>query len=155
MPDFRKVALAVIRDGRILLCRKKNGLPHLILPGGKPHPDESSLDCLQREIHEELGPAIADNLTYYATYTSPAAMAPGEPSAVVEIELYLGDLTGNLTASGEIAELVWFDATDNAAQLAPSLANLILPDLRERGLLVTNGQIPELNTYFNPATPSE
>jgi 8-oxo-dGTP pyrophosphatase MutT (NUDIX family) len=129
MADFLKVGLAVIRDGCILLCRKKNGLPHLILPGGKPHPGESSRACLHRELQEELGPVIATNLTYYATYTSPAAVAPGAPPAVVEIELYLGELIGEAIASGEIAELVWFDLSGDPALLAPSLANMILPDL--------------------------
>jgi 8-oxo-dGTP pyrophosphatase MutT (NUDIX family) len=135
MADYRKVGLAVIRDGRILLCRKKNGLPHLILPGGKPHPGESPLECLQREIQEELGPVTPANVTYFGTYTSPAAVALGEPPAVVEVEVYSGDIGGDPFASGEIAELVWFDPSGDPAQLAPSLANLILPDLNERGLL--------------------
>jgi 8-oxo-dGTP diphosphatase len=126
---FRKVGLAVIQEGRILLCRKKNGLPHLILPGGKPHPGESSFDCLHREIQEELGPVTATNLRYFGTYTSPAAVAPGTPPATVEIELYLGELIGEAIASGEIAELVWFDLSGDPALLAPSLANLIVPEL--------------------------
>jgi 8-oxo-dGTP pyrophosphatase MutT (NUDIX family) len=129
MPDYRKVGLAVIRDGRILLCRKKNGLSYLILPGGKPYPGESSIDCLRREIQEELGPVTVTSSRYFATYTSPAAVAPGAPPAVVEIELYLGEVTGEAIASGEIAELVWFDLSGDAELLAPSLANLILPDL--------------------------
>lgn len=135
MPDFRKVGLAFIRDNRILLCRKKNGLPHLILPGGKPYPGESSIDCLRREIQEELGPVLATDLRYLATYTSPAALAPGEAPAIVEIELYLGALTGEPMASGELAELVWFNPAGNGSACAPSIRNLILPDLLERGLL--------------------
>ena len=131
MADFRKVGLAIIRDGRILLCRKKNGLPHLILPGGKPELGESSIDCLQREVREELGQVTVAKLNYFGTYTSAAAVAPGEPPGVVEIELYLGQITGEATASGEIAELVWFGASDDPTQLAPSLANFILPDLRK------------------------
>ncbi|HEX4230102.1 MAG TPA: NUDIX domain-containing protein [Bryobacteraceae bacterium] len=127
--DFRKVGLAVIQGGRILLCRKNNGLPYLILPGGKANPGESSLDCLHREIQEELGPVTATNLRYFGTYTSPAAVAPGAPPAIIEIELYLGELIGEPIASGEIAQLIWFDLSGDRALLAPSLANLIVPDL--------------------------
>ncbi|HEX4808318.1 MAG TPA: NUDIX domain-containing protein [Bryobacteraceae bacterium] len=136
MPDYRKVGLAVIRDGRILLCRKKNGLPHLILPGGKPEPGESSLDCLHRELSEELGLVTATNVTYLGSYTSPAAVAPGDPAATVHIELYLGQLVGHPRPSGEISELVWFDPASDQGLVAPSLADLILPHLRQRGFIL-------------------
>ena len=153
--DFRKVGLAVIRDGRILLCRKKNGLPHLILPGGKPHPGESSLDCLQREVQEELGPVTLTNLNYLETYTSPAAVAPGEPPAIVEIIVYSGEISGHAVASGEIAELVWFYPGSDTSVVAPSLTDLIIPDLARRGLVVSDGKIPETDTSFDRASASE
>jgi ADP-ribose pyrophosphatase YjhB (NUDIX family) len=50
-----KVALLLVRDGKVLLCRKKRGTPLLILPGGKREAEESSLECLARELREELG----------------------------------------------------------------------------------------------------
>ncbi len=50
-----KVALLTVREGRVLLCRKKYGTSLLILPGGKREAGESSLECLARELEEELG----------------------------------------------------------------------------------------------------
>jgi len=78
---------------------------------------------------------LSVSLSYLGIYTSPAAMAPGEAPATIEIKLYSGELTGEPIASGEIAELVWFDPREDTSSLAPSIANLILPDLLERGLL--------------------
>ena len=58
MADYDKVGLLAVRDGRILLCRKKHTTSALILPGGCREPGESSLDCLTRELREELDEAF-------------------------------------------------------------------------------------------------
>ena len=132
MADIEKAGLLLLRDARILLCRKKRGSPLLILPGGKFEPGESAVECLQRELHEELGDVAATGLQHVGTYTDRAA---SDPNKTVCIELYGGELAGTPVASAEIGELVWFSETDDWAQLAPSLANRILPDLIARGLL--------------------
>ena len=48
----KAIDLLVIRNWEILLVRKNQTW---ILPGGKPEENESDLECLQREIKEELG----------------------------------------------------------------------------------------------------
>ncbi|MDF1563477.1 MAG: (deoxy)nucleoside triphosphate pyrophosphohydrolase [Deltaproteobacteria bacterium] len=52
------VAAVVIRDGRVLLSRRPEGV-HLAglweFPGGKVHPEESEAEALIRELEEELG----------------------------------------------------------------------------------------------------
>ena len=131
-PDFDKVALLAIRDGCVLLCRKKHTTALLILPGGCREPGETTLDCLNRELKEELGDVAAAELTYIATYTSPAA---GDENKTVRIELYQGALTGTPSPNAEIKELIWFHSRDDHSQLAPSLRNLIFPDLKSRGIL--------------------
>jgi len=54
-----EVAAGLIRcDGRYLIARRKPGV-HLAglweFPGGKREADESLMECLQRELFEELG----------------------------------------------------------------------------------------------------
>ena len=127
-----KVGLLTIRDGRVLLCRKKRGTQLLILPGGKREAGESSLECLARELREELGGVAAVFPELVGVYTHQAA---GEPEKQVRIELYSADLTGEPRPQSEIAELIWFGAGDNWTLLAPSLAEAIFPDLRSRGLI--------------------
>jgi 8-oxo-dGTP diphosphatase len=127
-----KVGLLTIRDNKVLLCRKKRGTPLLILPGGKREAGESSLECLARELREELGDVTAVSPELIGVYTHAAA---GDPEKILRIELYRAGLTGEPHAESEIGELVWFGPEDDRAMLAPSLAELILPDLIAHGLL--------------------
>ena len=129
--DIEKAGLLVVRDGRVLLCRKKRGTQLLILPGGKHEPGETDIECLTRELREELGEVAANGLEHVGTYTDRATTA----TKTIRIHLYRGDLLGTPVASAEIAELVWFGREDDRAQLAPSLANTIFPDLVARGIL--------------------
>jgi 8-oxo-dGTP pyrophosphatase MutT (NUDIX family) len=133
MADYNKAGLLVVRDGRILLCRKKRGTSLLILPGGCIEDGETPEQCLSRELREELGDAVAArDLQYVGTYGDVAAGGDGK---TVEVRLYTGELSGTPAPHSEIAELVWFGPADDRALLAPSIARKILPDLLERGLL--------------------
>lgn len=127
-----KVGLLTIREGRVLLCRKKRGTSLLILPGGKREAGESSLECLARELREELGAVTAVSPELTGVYTHQAA---GANKKMVRIELYRADLAGDAHAQSEIGELVWFGSRDDWTTLAPSLADVIFPDLVRRGIL--------------------
>lgn len=132
MADYNKIGLLAIRDGKILLCRKKQGTKLLILPGGCLEPGETALECLNREIGEELGDVSVSDLTFLGTYTDVAATT-GTQKKTVSIELYGGNLLGEPVASSEIAELIWFARNDDVETLSPSLRNKILPDLLAKG----------------------
>jgi len=129
---IHKAGLLVIRDNRILLCRKQHTTSLLILPGGKMEPDEAVIACIQREIREELGDVSAPWITYLGTYRDQAA---GMPDEIVEIVLFEGDLVGEPRPQAEIAEIVWFGKNDDRALVSPSIRNQILPDLIKRGIL--------------------
>jgi 8-oxo-dGTP diphosphatase len=132
MPDYDKVGLLAIRNNRILLCRKKYTTALLILPGGCYEPGESAEACLNRELREELGDVRIESAQCLGTYVDRAA---GPAGKIVRIELYRADLIGDPSPQAEICELVWFGAEDDRTQLAPSIANKILPDLISRGVL--------------------
>jgi 8-oxo-dGTP pyrophosphatase MutT (NUDIX family) len=131
MADYNKIGLLCVRDGRMLLCRKKRGTRLLILPGGCLEDGETPLVCLERELREELGNVRLTDARYVGTYTHEAA----DPGRTVRIELYQGELLGDPAPHSEIAELVWFGADDDRKALAPSISAAILPDLLRRGLL--------------------
>lgn len=133
MADFDKVGLLAIRHGKILLCRKKSLTSLLILPGGCREDGESSMDCLIREVREELGDVELSALEFVGRYSDFAAGSGG--TKTVRIELYRGELTGQPAPHSEIAELVWFGEDGDWEELAPSIARKILPDLLKRGIL--------------------
>jgi 8-oxo-dGTP pyrophosphatase MutT (NUDIX family) len=131
--DIVKAGLLVIRDGRMLLCRKNRDTSLLIVPGGKIEGAESDEACLRREVAEELGPDLTvDALEYIGTYRDVAA---GAEHRTVEVRLYRGELSAEPAPHAEIAELVWFGSHDDPALLSATLRNRILPDLVARGIL--------------------
>jgi len=129
---IHKAALFVSRDGRILLCRRRKGSPLLILPGGKLELGETPEQALAREVEEELGDVRIRWMKPLGVYQGPAANDPGK---LVVIHLFQGPLKGRPRPCAEIGELVWFGPGGNPDELAPSLRDSILPDLRARGLL--------------------
>jgi 8-oxo-dGTP diphosphatase len=130
--DIHKAGLLHVSEGRVLLCRKKRSTSLLILPGGKLEGTETAEECLRRECREELGDVALANVTLLGAYESAAAGAEGK---TVRIALFAGDLTGTPVAQAEIAELVWFEPGDDPTLLAPSLREVIFPDLRRRGVI--------------------
>ncbi|HEY3836892.1 MAG TPA: NUDIX domain-containing protein [Bryobacteraceae bacterium] len=134
-PDYDKVGLLTLREGRVLLCRKKHTTALLILPGGCYEPNESAAQCLDRELREELGDVRVDAVEYVGTYTDVAAGPAAAPPKTVRIELYRGILAGHPAPHAEIKELVWFGEASDWNQLSPSLKNKILPDLLARKIL--------------------
>ena len=135
MADINKVGLLVLRDDRLLLCRKGRDTSKLILPGGRLEAGESDLECLAREVREELGDVSLKAVEYLGVYQDRAAF--DDPSIVktLRIVLYRGWLRGRPTPSAEIAELVWFGPDSDRRDLTPILLNRILPDLIARAVL--------------------
>lgn len=134
MKYLYKYGLTVIRGGKLLLC-KPYAFNDLIMPGGLKEGDENHIACLLREVREELGDSASldiKSLRYLGNYSDVAA---GKTERTVEIELYIGDVKGDLVASSEIKELVWFSPDNDQSQLSPIIRNKILPALIAKNLL--------------------
>lgn len=135
MADFHKVGLLTFRGDRFLLCRKNHFTSRLILPGGRVEPGETELQCLERELREELGEVTVSSPELIGRYEDIAHS--DDPSIVktLSLTLYGGDLEGEPAPHAEIVELVWFGRDSNHEELTPIFTNKILPDLTARGLL--------------------
>ncbi|BAV97033.1 NUDIX hydrolase [Lysobacter enzymogenes] len=132
MSTIDKVAWIHLRDGKILSTRSR-GKDRFYIPGGKREAGESDVDCLQREVREELAVELqADSIDYLATFQ---AQAHGHPDGVlVKMICYAADPMGEPTASAEIEEWQWLGYADR--ERASVVDGLVFDWLRERGLLV-------------------
>ncbi len=61
-PNMRATLLFLQQDGRVLLIRKKRGLGagKINGPGGRIEPGETAMQCVIREVEEELGIVTLD-----------------------------------------------------------------------------------------------
>lgn len=134
MKTLFKYGLALIQNNKLLLC-KPYAFDDLILPGGLKEEEETFEEGLQREAYEELGESAIikkGSLEFLGKFEDIAA---GRSDTTVEIELYLGDIEGELVPSSEIKELVWFPVDGDKKALSPIIRNKILPFLVSRGYL--------------------
>ena len=126
---MRVIAAAVLDPRGLLLVSKRAAPDVYYLPGGKPDAGEQPLDCLSRELAEELGVAIA-SAEPFAEVHAPAALE-GVP---MWMTVFLARLAGVPAPAAEIASLKWWP-DERGIGLAPAVRDCVIPRLREAGRL--------------------
>lgn len=76
----KAINAVIIKDKEILLVKKKETW---ILPGGKPDSGESDLECLTREVSEELSGTEIKNINYYREFEGITPHRKDELKAIV------------------------------------------------------------------------
>lgn len=99
-----EVAAGLIRHkGRYLIARRKPGV-HLAgfweFPGGKRETDESLVECLQRELFEELGVRIDLPIPY-------RIIRHNYPEKTVELHFFHCAIEEGMPAPVDCAEIRW------------------------------------------------
>ncbi|MBI4176747.1 MAG: NUDIX domain-containing protein [Candidatus Aenigmarchaeota archaeon] len=134
MRVIRKCALLLVRDKKLLLSREF-GDSRFLTVGGSFEDGETDLQCLQRELEEEVGTkAVESTLEFLCEF-----VGTDGPEKVVHIHAYSGDLENEPKAAGEIEELRWFNRSDLESLPAETISEItkhkILPFLAERGMI--------------------
>jgi len=124
-------AAAVVEDGRLLLVSKDAAPRVFYLPRGKPDDGETPVECVRRELREELG-AQPTSLEFLETVHAVAALEQ-VPMAMV---VFLATLDGVPEPAAEIAAVAWYtDGAQFDGELAPAIVGGVLPTLRKRLLV--------------------
>jgi len=132
MNIIRKVALAVFKDKKMLMARSAKHEFVFYTPGGKIEAGESEADALKREIQEELHAQIDEaSLEFLHEFEAPAH---GRIDTLVNIRLYKGTLLSKPKASGEVAEISYFDSTVDEKHLSEP-GKLIFAWAKKRGYM--------------------
>jgi 8-oxo-dGTP diphosphatase len=125
----RVIAAAVLDERGLLLVSKRAAPAVFYLPGGKPEPGEAPLDCLARELEEELGAGIAA-AEPFAEVRARAALE----RVPMAMTVYLTRLAGAPAPAAEIAALRWWPQCGDVT-LAPAVRDVVIPRLRDAGRL--------------------
>ncbi|SPF68106.1 NUDIX hydrolase domain [Propionibacterium ruminifibrarum] len=134
MKVFELAAVALLRGHEVLNVRKR-GTDHVILPGGKIEPGESTLDAVLREATEELRIDLdPEALELLGDFDS--APANGDADKI-HCTVYVADWPRDALArtDHEIAEYEWTDLLDCTGdpRQAPLLIDHVIPALRRAG----------------------
>lgn len=128
--DVVEVSAVVIRDsrGRVLTVRKR-GTSSLMLPGGKPEPDETEGQTAVRECAEELAVAVDEaRLDLIGRFSAKAA---NEDRTEVRATVFEHPFLPVLGPGAEIEHVEWVHPGEKAhSDLAPLLADEVFPALR-------------------------
>ncbi len=133
MGIIRKVALAVFKNKKLLQVRTGKQMNVFYTLGGKIEEGESEIECLKREVKEEVGCGIDESSVNFLAEFEDVAHGKGED--LVNIRMYEGKLIGSPKPSSEVVEIGWFDTHSDKKHLSVIAQRTIFPWLTEHGYI--------------------
>ena len=117
---------AIIQDNKLLMVRKKLTW---ILPGGKPEIGENDLECLCREIDEELSGTKIKDIQHYNQFEGKTP----HKGDVLRAKVYFANIEGQLYSvrdDDSISELKWVDdfSQYNLSDITSKIVNSLRQD---------------------------
>ena len=133
MQIIKKIALAVFKDKKFIQVRSKKHPEVFFSLGGKLEEGESDVECLKREVMEEVGCKVdEESIKFLAEFED---VAHGIEDSLVNIRLYEGKLIGEPSPSSEIAEVGYFDTNSPEKHISEIAQKKIFPWLKEHGYI--------------------
>lgn len=130
---LRKVGLAYFKDGKLLQVRDNKNTEVFIVPGGKIEEGETDIECLKREIKEELDVDLDENsISFLHEFTGPAH---GKPNTLLNIRFYQAELIGEPRPTEEIVEIGYFDSKSDTKHISEIGHTQFFPWFKEHGYI--------------------
>lgn len=142
MKTIRKVSLAVLKDEinsrgertkKILQVRTNKQPDVFFTLGGKIEEGESEIECLKREVKEEIDCEVDESSINFLTEFED--VAHGKEERLVNIRMYKGKLIGEPKPSSEVVEIGYFDTTSDKKHLSVIAQRTIFPWLKAHGFI--------------------
>lgn len=132
MRIIKKIGLAVFKEKKILQVRTNKQEKVFYALGGKIEEGETDIECLKREVKEELGCDVEEfSLKFLKEFED---VAHGD-QGMLNMRLYEGKLIGEPKPSSEIVEFGYFDSSSNKENLSVIAQRTIFPWLKENGYI--------------------
>ena len=117
---------AIIQGNKLLLVRKKLTW---ILPGGKPEIGENDLECLCREIDEELSGTKIKDINFYDQFEGKTP----HKGDILRTKVYFANINGQLYSvrdGDSISEVKWVNnfAQYNLSDITSKIVNSLQQD---------------------------
>lgn len=123
-PIVIAAAVLINSNGRMLTVRKR-GTVEFMQPGGKIDVGETPVEALARELGEEIGIELPDQISEHGIFRAAAAHQPGR---IVEAHVFAFRHDAPVRIAGEIEELAWVDpSTPSRLPLAALTRDFMLP----------------------------
>lgn len=133
MRIIRKIGLAVFDNKKVLMVRTKSQDKIFYSLGGKIEEGESEIDCLKREVREEVECEIDEPSLKFLIELED--VAHGKDEAMLNLKLYEGKLIGEPKPSSEIVEIAYFDTTVDKKHLSTFAQRTLFPWLKKHGYI--------------------
>ncbi|MDD5415849.1 MAG: NUDIX domain-containing protein [Candidatus Daviesbacteria bacterium] len=133
MGIIKKVALAAFKDKKLLQVRTHKESHVFFTLGGKPEKGECEIECLKREVKEEIGCGLDESSIKFLTEFED--VAHGKDGVFVNIKMYEGNLIGSPKPSSEVVEIGYFDTRSDKKNLSTIAQRTIFPWLKAHGYI--------------------
>ena len=128
--DIIKYAALIFNEKKEVLFVRKYNKSVWINVGGRVEIGETPIECLRREIKEELNCEIELSPQPKVFLETPPTPALDDPNKTVKIIWYKISLIGKPVASSEIEEIRWIDLSNPEVELSPQIRDYLVPALK-------------------------
>lgn len=129
---IRAACLALFNNKKILMA-KGDSKDVFFFVGGGVEEGESDIDCLIREVREEIGCELdKKTIRFLAEFED---VAHGRENMVVQLPFFTAEFIGEPTPAGEVDELAFLDSSVDPKLLSAIAVNHVFPYFKEKGFI--------------------